>query len=541
MGRKPSNVYDYFNRLEPLDGKGLVRYECKKCQKQYASNATRLAEHLKQSGCSPTFQSNQRTAPAAAVGVSAAAAAAAAVNMAAATAATLAVAGPAAAYVPPPNAHVLTGLKKTEHLMTSMLETDLALDTDLLLRLAKLSTCAIADALAQMKIQAHLVDVDLVRGYTDPLSVNICGPALTVKVMPATGPPVKKLPFNYVDTAEMGQVIVISAPEGSTTAVFGGLLATAAKARSLSGVVTDGRVRDVQELAAIGFPAFSRGTSVHGQRGATTVVDVGLPIVVSGCVVRSNDIIRGDINGVVVIPAERANEVATKAELIEEQDNKIADAVQQAALEAVDNLGGRKSMADEVDYESDTAMAMEEEEEEDVKPVIKSERKSGRRVELSSTEASSSSRRAVKGRGTGNATMDSERYPDEKSVFRRLLGDSSAGGERGRAGRRGGEDREEESPVKSVEGWILFISGVHEEAQEEHVLDAFGEDAPVKNVHMNLDRRTGFVKGYALIEFEEYEAAKDAIERMDGQELLGQTIHVGWAFRKGTTSWSRAG
>lgn len=61
MGRKPSNVYDYFTRLEPLDGKGLVRYECKKCQKQYASNATRLAEHLKQSGCSPTFQSNQRS------------------------------------------------------------------------------------------------------------------------------------------------------------------------------------------------------------------------------------------------------------------------------------------------------------------------------------------------------------------------------------------------------------------------------------------------------------------------------------------------
>lgn len=59
MGRRPSNVYDYFERIDPPDGKGQVRYECKKCQKQYASNATRLAEHLKQSGCSPSFQSNQ--------------------------------------------------------------------------------------------------------------------------------------------------------------------------------------------------------------------------------------------------------------------------------------------------------------------------------------------------------------------------------------------------------------------------------------------------------------------------------------------------
>jgi regulator of RNase E activity RraA len=210
-----------------------------------------------------------------------------------------------------------------------MLDAEISLDTDLLLRLAKLSTCAIADALGQLRVQAHLVDVDLVRGYESPLAMNICGPALTVKVMPANGPQVKKLPFNYVDTAEMGQVIVISAPEGCTSAVFGGLMATAAKARSVAGVVTDGRVRDVQEFSAMNFPVFSRGTSVHGQRNSTSVVDVGCPIVVSGCVVRNTDIIRADINGVVVIPAEHALDVALKAELIEEQDNKIAEAVQQ--------------------------------------------------------------------------------------------------------------------------------------------------------------------------------------------------------------------
>lgn len=335
MGRKPSNVYDYFQRLEPLDGKGLVRYECKKCQKQYASNATRLAEHLKQSGCSPSFQSNQRgTSGVGGIGGSGGIAVSAAA--AAAAAAQLAVSGAAGAYAASATAvshnhHVLQALKRADphHLLTGMLDTEIALDTDLLLRLAKTSTCAIADAMAQMKIQGHLVDIDLVRGYENPLSVNICGPALTVKVMPANGPVVKKLPFNYVDTAEVGQVIVISAPEGSTSAVFGGLLATAAKARSVAAVVTDGRVRDIQEMSSIGFPAFSRGTSVHGQRSSTTVVDVGCPIVVAGCVVRNADIIRADINGVVVIPGERANDIAIKAEQIEEQDNRIADAVQQ--------------------------------------------------------------------------------------------------------------------------------------------------------------------------------------------------------------------
>ncbi|KAK1946521.1 Protein DlpA [Phytophthora citrophthora] len=297
------NVYDYYIKLrhEHLRHK-YVCYQCKKCDKKFTIKdlrefrLRRLVLHLQQS-CAPNFVPNQVPRP-----------------------------PPSGRRSIPP---IPVKGEVGDRLLQERLKNENPLDTDeLLFRLAKLSTCVISDAMAKMKIRGCLVNVGLVRGYKSPSAMNICGPALTVKMMPSTGvTPASHAASNYIETAKMGQVVVISAPQGITTAVFGGLLATASKVKDVAGVVTDGRVRDLQDLSTMNFPAFASGTSVHGMYGSTTVAEVNSTLVVAGCVVRPNDIIRGDLSGVVVIPPEYAQEIALRAEIIEDQDSQIVEAV----------------------------------------------------------------------------------------------------------------------------------------------------------------------------------------------------------------------
>ncbi|CAN6674215.1 hypothetical protein TRVA0_050S00980 [Trichomonascus vanleenenianus] len=84
--------------------------------------------------------------------------------------------------------------------------------------------------------------------------------------------------------------------------------------------------------------------------------------------------------------------------------------------------------------------------------------------------------------------------------------------------------------VKSIEGWVIVVTNLHEEVSEEDVIDFFYEFGDVKNIRMNLDGQTGYVKGYAFIEYATSDEAEAAVAEANGTEFLGRILEVDFAF-----------
>lgn len=103
---------------------------------------------------------------------------------------------------------------------------------------------------------------------------------------------------------------------------------------------------------------------------------------------------------------------------------------------------------------------------------------------------------------------------------------------RGRGGGGGGGP----GPQKSVNGWIVFVTGVSVDADDDDLLDVFSEYGVVSKLTMNRDRQTGTCKGYALVEYAQYTDAQDAINALHGKAILGNEIGVDWAFVQPTTA-----
>jgi regulator of RNase E activity RraA len=129
--------------------------------------------------------------------------------------------------------------------------------------------------------------------------------------------------LDAIDEAPAGSVYVMVLEDGLDYAGIGGLMSTAMKYRGFAGAVVDGGLRDVPQVTRLQFPVFSRGivpsTTVNHFRFAGKDV----PVRCAGVLVNPGDIIVADLDGVVVVPFQKAADVLKKAQELDQSEHSM--------------------------------------------------------------------------------------------------------------------------------------------------------------------------------------------------------------------------
>ena len=205
-----------------------------------------------------------------------------------------------------------------------------------LAELARWDTPSLSNALDSLRLRPFETgysdgSVSRITGSTTPAPRVMVGVAVTAKMVARepgdNGVPVAQLHAKIVEMANtIGPVVVVledlDVPAGAG-AFLGEVNGSLLDALGIAGIVTNGRVRDVNELRRFNYPVYASGLCVA--RAHMRLVEVGTPVCVAGLAVETGDILHGDEHGVLHVPMDALPAIFRKAELIREDEQRIVE------------------------------------------------------------------------------------------------------------------------------------------------------------------------------------------------------------------------
>ncbi len=180
-----------------------------------------------------------------------------------------------------------------------------------------LGSSSISDALDGLGIPGQPVGIRPL----DP-DRGLCGRAFTVSYVPVQ-PGKGETVGDFIDDVPAGSVVVIDNGGRLDATVWGDLMTTVAVRNGLAGTVIDGVCRDTPRARQMRYPIYSRGSFMRTGKDRVTVAAVGLPVVVADHRVNPGDIVFGDADGLVIIPALDAERTLEAARRISDAEEGI--------------------------------------------------------------------------------------------------------------------------------------------------------------------------------------------------------------------------
>ena len=183
-------------------------------------------------------------------------------------------------------------------------------------RASKLDTTSISDALDRLGIAGQCLNIK-------PLDhrFRLTGRAFTILYGPA-GTPAGTV-GDYIDEVEPGSVVVLDNGGRENATVWGDILTWVAHRRGIAGTVIDGACRDTAHCRELTYPSYSRSYSMRTGKDRVQVESMNVTVNIGDARVSPGDLLRGDADGVLVIPREHEDAVLAAAEEIDRIEQQI--------------------------------------------------------------------------------------------------------------------------------------------------------------------------------------------------------------------------